>query len=149
MAGASTTLRCLQLRSDSQHPTQELTAKGFLLTRDGGGHQSPDPAVSVLLALVDVLQNTGEKPGVRQRPVPGGAGNGSWGTAGLYNETEVDAASPAGQQQHSVSLVPIPQVFGVFIYLNSWATSCNSATRSSSPSQHLQAPPRGSTTRGG
>lgn len=100
--GASTALLCLQVRSDSQHPTQSLKAKGFLLTRDGGRHQSPDPAVSVLLSLVDVLQNTGEKTGVRQRLVPGAAANGSWGTTGLCNETEVDSVSPAGQQQQSV-----------------------------------------------
>lgn len=62
MKGASTTLQCLQ----GWESHSKWKKKQFLLTWDRGGHQSTNPAVSVLLPLVYVLQNTEEKPVVTQ-----------------------------------------------------------------------------------
>lgn len=63
------------MNEGSQHHTSvppgmgvslQMEKKQFLLTWDRGGHQSTNPAVSVLLPLVYVLQNTEEKPNVTQ-----------------------------------------------------------------------------------
>lgn len=46
----------------AQFPTSPPQKPQILLTGDGGDLQSPHPALSVLLPLVDVLQNTDGKP---------------------------------------------------------------------------------------
>lgn len=62
-------------RRRARFPTSppETKENQILLTRDGGGHQSPNPAVSVLLPLVDVPQNAEGKPVVITLLSPRGA----------------------------------------------------------------------------